>query len=41
MGNERILYWFEAMSLLGVFSNAAAALLSAGRWLQVSKSVTQ
>ena len=39
VGNERILYWFEAMSLLGVFSNAAAALLSAGRWLQVSKSV--
>ena len=41
VGNERILFWFEAMSLLGVFSNAAAALLSAGRWLQVSKSVTQ
>ena len=40
VGNERILFWFEAMSLLGVLSgNAAAALLSAGRWLQVSKSV--
>ena len=39
VGNERILFWFEALSLLGVFSDAAAALLSAGRWLQVSQSV--
>ena len=39
VGNERILFWFEALSLLGVLGNAAATLLSAGRWLQVSKSV--
>ena len=39
VGNERILFWFEALSLLGVLGNAAAALLSTGRWLQVSKSV--
>ena len=39
VGNERILFWFEALSLLGVHGSATAALLSAGRWLQVSKSV--
>ena len=39
VGNERILFWFEALSLLGALGNAASALLSAGRWLQVSKSV--
>ena len=38
IGNERILFWFEALSLLGVLGNAAVALLSVGRWLQVSKS---
>ena len=35
VGNERILFWFEALSLLGALGNAASALLSAGRWLQV------
>jgi len=39
VGNERILFWFEALSLLGVLGNAAAALSSAGRWFQVSKYV--
>ena len=38
VGNERILFWFEVLSLLGVLGNAAPALLSAGRWLQVSNS---
>ena len=39
LGNEWILFWFEAMSLLGVLGSAAPALLTAGRWLQVSKSI--
>jgi len=39
LGNERILFWLEAMSLLGVLGNAAAALSYAVRWLQVSRSV--
>ncbi|KAL4066459.1 WD40-repeat-containing domain protein [Scleroderma yunnanense] len=34
LGNEKILFWFETLSLLGVLDNAAPALLSAGRWLQ-------
>ncbi|KAL4071250.1 hypothetical protein V8B97DRAFT_436951 [Scleroderma yunnanense] len=37
LGNGRILFWFEALSLLGVLGNAAAALSSAGRWLQGKK----
>ena len=36
LGNEKILFWFEALSLLGVLGNAVGALSSAGRWLQVS-----
>ena len=39
VGNERILFWFETLSLLGVLGNAAAALSSTERWLQVSKYV--
>ena len=37
--NERILFWFEVLSLLGVLGSAAPALSSAARWLQVSRSV--
>lgn len=37
VGNERILFWFEASSLLNILGNAAAALLGIGRWLQVSR----
>jgi len=36
LGNERILFWFEVLSLLGVFGNAVYALSSAARWCQVS-----
>ncbi|KAL4081514.1 WD40-repeat-containing domain protein [Scleroderma yunnanense] len=32
--NEKILFWLEALSLLGGLGNAAIALTSAGRWLQ-------
>jgi len=39
LGDETMLFWFEALSLLGVLHNAVAALSSAARWLQVSKSV--
>jgi len=41
LGSEKILFWFEAMSLLGVLGNAAAALAYAVRWLQVSRSLMQ
>ena len=41
LGSEKILFWFEAMSLLGVLGNAAFALSYAVRWLQVSRSVVQ
>ncbi|KAL4062785.1 hypothetical protein V8B97DRAFT_2091404 [Scleroderma yunnanense] len=37
LGNEKILFWFEALSLLGVLHNAVFALLSVGRWLQVQE----
>ena len=37
--DEKMLFWFEALSLLGVLGNAVAALSSAARWLQVSKSM--
>jgi len=36
LGNERILFWFEVLSLLGVLGNAVYALSSAARWCQVS-----
>jgi len=36
LGNERILFWFEVLSLLGVLGNAVYALSSAARWSQVS-----
>jgi len=39
VGNERILFWFEALSLLGLLGNSVPAFLSVGRWLQVSKFV--
>ena len=39
LGNEKILFWFEALSLLCELGSAAAALSSTGRWLQVSRSV--
>ena len=39
VGNERIPFWFEGLSLLGVLGNAAAALLSTESWLQVSSLV--
>jgi len=39
LGNERILFWFEALSLLGVLGNAAPALSSASEWSQVSRLV--
>ena len=38
LGSEKILFWFEAMSLLGILGNAAFALSYAVRWLQVSRS---
>ncbi|KAL4074511.1 WD40-repeat-containing domain protein [Scleroderma yunnanense] len=34
LGNEKTLFWLEALSLLGDLSDAAFALASAGRWLQ-------
>ncbi|KIM63729.1 hypothetical protein SCLCIDRAFT_116601, partial [Scleroderma citrinum Foug A] len=34
--NERVLFWFEALSLLGVLGNAAVALGRAEKWLQVN-----
>ena len=38
VGNERILFWFEALTrLLNILGNATAALLGIGRWLQVSR----
>ncbi|KAL4062780.1 WD40-repeat-containing domain protein [Scleroderma yunnanense] len=37
LGNERILFWFEVLSLLGGLHNAVFALLSVGRWLQVQE----
>ena len=37
--DEKMLFWFEALSLLGVLGNAVAALSSVARWLQVSKSM--
>ena len=39
LGNERILFWFEILSLLGVLGNGVHALSSAARWCQVSQSV--
>ncbi|KIM60025.1 hypothetical protein SCLCIDRAFT_1185303, partial [Scleroderma citrinum Foug A] len=39
LGNERILYWFEILSLLGVLGNGVHALSGAARWSQVSQSV--
>ena len=39
LGNEKILFWFEVLSLLHELANAATALSSVGRWFQVSKSV--
>jgi len=39
LGNERILFWFEVLSLLGVLGNAAPALSSVARWSQVSSPV--
>jgi len=40
LGNERILFWFEVWSLLGVLGNAAPALsTSVARWSQVSRPV--
>jgi len=36
LGNERILFWFEVLSLLGVLGNAVYALSSAAKWSQVS-----
>ncbi|KIM65457.1 hypothetical protein SCLCIDRAFT_97925, partial [Scleroderma citrinum Foug A] len=35
--NEKILFWFEALSLLGVLGDAAVALSYTVRWLQVSR----
>ncbi|KAL4068682.1 WD40-repeat-containing domain protein [Scleroderma yunnanense] len=34
LGNERILFWFEALSLLGVLHDAVFALLRVERWLR-------
>ncbi|KAL4081810.1 WD40-repeat-containing domain protein [Scleroderma yunnanense] len=34
LGNKKILFWFETLSLLGVLGNAVPALSNAGRWLQ-------
>ena len=39
LGNKRILFWFEVLSLLGVLGNAAPALSSVARWSQVSRSI--
>ena len=39
LGSEKILFWFEAMSLLGILGNAAFALSYVARWLQVSRIV--
>ena len=39
LGSEKILFWFEAMSLLGILGNASFILSYAVRWLQVSRSV--
>ena len=39
LGSEKMMFWFEAMSLLGILGNAALALSYATRWLQVSRSV--
>ncbi|KIK13712.1 hypothetical protein PISMIDRAFT_118339 [Pisolithus microcarpus 441] len=33
VGSERILFWLEAMSLMGRVGNAATALISAAKWL--------
>ena len=39
VGSEKMLFWFEAMSLLGILGNAAFALSNVVRWLQVSRPV--
>ena len=39
LGNERILFWIEILSLLGVLGNGVHALSGAARWCQVSQSV--
>ena len=39
VGNEKVLFWLEALSLLDELGNAATALSSVGKWLQVSKSM--
>ncbi|KIM51385.1 hypothetical protein SCLCIDRAFT_33498 [Scleroderma citrinum Foug A] len=38
LGNKRILFWFEVLSLLGVLGNAAPALSSVARWSQDMKT---
>ena len=37
VGSEKMMFWFEAMSLLGTLGNAAFALSCAVRWLEVSR----
>ena len=39
LGNERILFWFEILSLLGVLGNSVHAFSGVARWTQVSQSV--
>ena len=39
LGSEKILFWFEAMSLLGILGNAVLALSYVVSWLQVSRLV--
>ena len=39
LGNERILFWFEILSLLGVLGKGVHALSGVARWSQVSQSV--
>ncbi|KIM51380.1 hypothetical protein SCLCIDRAFT_1167847, partial [Scleroderma citrinum Foug A] len=38
LGNERILFWFEILGLLGVLGNSVHALSGVARWTQVSQS---
>ena len=39
LGNKRILFWFEILSLLGVLGKGVHALSGVARWSQVSQSV--
>ena len=39
LGNERIQFWFEILSLLGVLGNSVHAFSGVARWTQVSQSV--